>query len=182
MKSPIAAIAGAAAALIASSMLGVAAAEAPTTTSLRTVSVEGVASQPLAQGANAATATGVYRQAMAAAVADGQAKAEFLAAKVGATLGVAQSVAEGGGGISCTGGGESGYVQYEGEQPDFGYAQQVGGIAAPAAAPVVAGAPSGTSSKPRPRKKKKHRTTPAVKAAATSCSLNTQVSVIYTLA
>lgn len=180
MKSPIAAIAGAAAALVASSMLGVAAAEAPTTTSLRTVSVEGVASEPLAQGANAASATAVYRQAMAAAVADGQAKAEFLAQKVGATVGVAQSVAEGGGGISCTGGGESGYVQYEGEQPDFGYGQPVGGIAAPAA-PAVAGAPSSTSSKPRPRKKKKHRTTPAVKAAATSCTLNTQVSLIYTL-
>src|SRR5271165_1631531 len=119
-------------------MLGVAAAEAPTTTSLRTVSVEGVASEPLAQGANAASATAVYRQAMAAAVADGQAKAEFLAQKVGATVGVAQSVA-------------------------------------------VAGAPSSTSSKPRPRKKKKHRTTPAVKAAATSCTLNTQVSLIYTL-
>ena len=53
----------------------------------RTVSVEGVATVPIAQNANLAAATSVYRQGMAAAVADGQSKAEFLASKAGATLG-----------------------------------------------------------------------------------------------
>jgi hypothetical protein len=69
---------------VIANMLGTAVAEAPTTTTLRTVSVEGVGTQPIAQNADAATATGVYRQAMAAAVTDGQSKAEFLTGKVGA--------------------------------------------------------------------------------------------------
>jgi hypothetical protein len=123
MRSAIAATLAVAAGLVLASMLGVASAEAPTTTTatpLRTVSVDGVAMVPVAQGANRAVATAVYREGMAGAISDGQGKAEFLASKAGATLGAVQSIVEGGGSIQCTTGGESGYVEYEGEQPDFG--------------------------------------------------------------
>ena len=56
-----------------------AAAPTATTGSVTTVSVEGVANVPIAQDANLATATAVYRQGMAEAMTDGQGKAEFLA-------------------------------------------------------------------------------------------------------
>jgi hypothetical protein len=176
MKRLIAAILAGGAALLVASMLGVAAAEAPTTAPLRTVTVEGVASVPVAQGAKAAAATAVYRQAMANAVLDGQSKAEFLAGKVGATLGSVQSVVEGGGSISCTGGEESGYVEYEGEQPDFGSGSSVSPITA---AKGVA-APRAPTHKPK--KKKTKRTTPTAKKAATgTCTLTTQVSLVDTI-
>src|SRR5271155_3187497 len=75
-------------ALIAAGMLGVASAEAPTTASPPpTVSVQGVAVEPIEQSANSATATTVYRQGMAAAVADGQAKGQALASWAGARRG-----------------------------------------------------------------------------------------------
>jgi len=87
-RSAIAATLAVAAGLVAVNMLGVASAEAPTTaTPLRSVSVEGVATVPIAQNANLAAATAVYRQAMANAMADGQSKAEFLAGKAAGTLG-----------------------------------------------------------------------------------------------
>ena len=71
-------------ALIAAGMLGVASAEAPTTASPPpTVSVQGVAIEPIEQSASSATATTVYRQGMAAAVTDGQTKAQFLASQPG---------------------------------------------------------------------------------------------------
>ena len=75
-------------ALIAAGVLGVATAETPTITPPRTVSVQGVATEAIDQSANAATATAVYRQGMADAISDGQAKAQFLASKTGATLGL----------------------------------------------------------------------------------------------
>ena len=84
------------------------------------MSVEGVANVPIAQDANLATATAVYRQGMAAAMTDGQGKAEFLASKAGVTLGGVQSIVEGGGYIGCTSSEETSYTEYEGEQPDFG--------------------------------------------------------------
>ncbi len=178
MKSLITAIFAVAAGLLVASTLGVAAAEAPTTPPLRTVTVEGVASVPVAQGAKAAAATAVYRQAMANAVLDGQSKAEFLAGKVGATLGSVQSVVEGGGSISCTGGEESGYVEYEGEQPDFGSGSSVSPITA---AKGVA-APRAPTHKPKKKKKKTKRTTPTAKKAATgTCTLTTQVSLVDTI-
>jgi hypothetical protein len=59
MKSVIAATVAVTAGLIVANMLGVAAAEAPTATPVRTVSVEGVASIPIAQNANLASATSV---------------------------------------------------------------------------------------------------------------------------
>jgi uncharacterized protein YggE len=175
MRRAIAPTIAVAAGLVAANMLGVAAAEAPTTTPVRTVSVEGVATVPIAQGASLATATAVYRQGMAAAVADGQSKAEFLAGKVGATLGSVQSIAEGGGSIGCTGGEESGYVEYQGEQPDFGSpAESVTPLRAAAAPPAAVGKPTA-----KHRKKKHHA---ATKASATACTLSTQVSLVFAIA
>ena len=177
-RKAIAAIVAAAAGLFAASMLGVAVAEAPTTTTLRTVSVEGVGSAPIPQNADAATATGVYRQAMAAAVADGQSKAEFLTGKVGATLGSAQTVSEDGGEIGCNSGTEEGWEPYQGEQPDFGRARNAGQVlsSAPAAAPT-----KGAATVQRPSSKRRHRRkhTTAKKATAAGCKLTAQVSLVY---
>jgi hypothetical protein len=174
-----------AAGLVAANMLGVAAAEAPTsgTSAVRTLSVEGVANVPIPQAANLATATAAYRQGMAGAVTDGQSKAEYLASKTGVTLGSVQSVVEDGGSISCQGtegeGEEFRYAQYEGEQPDFGSGPSVSvsGVAAPAAAP--------TSAVRRPelakKHRKKHKRVSAKPAANVSCTLSAQVSLVYQL-
>ncbi|MFI4992416.1 MAG: SIMPL domain-containing protein [Solirubrobacterales bacterium] len=164
--------------LIAAGLLGVASAEAPTASPARTVSVQGVATVPVAQGANLATATAAYRQGMAAAVADGQAKAEFLAGKAGATLGSVQSIAEGGGYIGCTGGEEPGGGEYTGEQPDFG---STGVAVSPAAPRVLANAAPGIR-KPVVKHRKKKRKRPLAKhASVVSCTLSTQVSLTYLL-
>jgi hypothetical protein len=164
---------------VASGTLGVAAAEAPTVSAPRTVSVGGVAVVGIAQNANAAAANAAYRQAMAAAVVDGQSKAQFLAEKTGVTLGAVQSVAEGGGSIECTGGSETaGYAEYEGEQPDFS--------AGVSAAPVrVFGAPTAgaTPALPKGKKRRKHRRTTHAKAAvAGSCKLTAELSLVYAIA
>jgi hypothetical protein len=178
MRTAIAAIAGAAAALVAASALGVAAAEAPTVSPTRTVAVQGIATVPIAQGSSASAATAVYRQAMAAAVTDGQSKAEFLAAKVGATLGPAQTVSEDGGSISCTGTTENGYVAYEGEQPDFGNARVLAGgvLRAAAAAPSGAPAPRPLVKRHKPRRKAKGKA-----ALVSGCTLQAEVSLAYAL-
>jgi len=175
----IAVILAVAAGLVAANMLGVAAAEAPTTTPVRTVSVQGVATVPLAQGADVAVATAAYRQGMAAAIADGKVKAEYLAGKVEATLGSAQSVVEDGGSIGCTRKEESPelesrYAEYEGEQPDFGY----GTSTAPR---VEAAAPRVASGARPPKKAKKKKRPTARKSSAVTCTLSTQVSLIYAL-
>jgi hypothetical protein len=170
-------------ALGAIGVLGVAGAETTTTTTsttpasapLRSVSVQGVASAPLAPEANAATATAVYRQAMASAVADGQSKAQFLAEKAGATLGVVQGIAEGGGDISCPA-----EEEYTGEQPDFGYASG-GGIVAGASAPALARPHTPGTRKPAVKHTKKHRKTKAKAATAAVCTLSTQVALTYQL-
>jgi hypothetical protein len=163
--------------LVVANMIGVAAAEAPTaTTPVSTVSVEGVATVPIAQDANLATATSIYRDAMAAAFTDGQSKAEFLSSKAGATLGSVQSIIEGGGYIGCTGGEESDYVEYEGEQPDFG-------SPAVSVSPVEAAAKAAPSTpkvhKPAVKRRKKHPS--AKKASATACTLSTQISLAYAI-
>jgi hypothetical protein len=182
MRSVIATTMAVAAGLVLANMLGVAAAEAPTTaTQMRTVSVDGVASVPVAQGANRAVATSAYREGMAAAIADGQSKAEFLASKTAATLGSVQSVVEGGGSIECTGGEESGYIEYQGERPDFGSPSV---SVEPAVAPRVSGSASAPSlHKPtvkHPKKKRKKK--PSAKAAtATTCMLSTDVTLVYAL-
>jgi hypothetical protein len=170
----------AAVALVASASLGAAAAEAPTTAAVRTISVGGVAVVPIAQSATEAAATAAYRQAMAAAVNDGQSKAQFLAEKTGVALGPVQAVAEGGGSISCTGGDESnGYAEYEGAQPDF----SSGAVTPPIVAGAVAPRPATRAPSVRPRTNRKRRHTTHAKAAvAGTCKLSAQVSLVYTIA
>jgi hypothetical protein len=177
VRSAIAAIGTVAAAFFAVNMLGVAVAEAPTGTPLRTISVQGVANVPIGQSENAAAATAVYREGMAGAVADGQSKATFLAGKLSATLGPVQSVVEDGGYISCSGGGESGYAEYEGEQPDFGSAPRQTAVA-PAAAQLSRPAQATHGAKKKRTKRKHPR---ARRAAAVSCRLTAQVSLLYAI-
>lgn len=181
MKFTLTAVLAAVAALVIANMIGTAVAEAPTTTTLRTVSVEGVGTQPIAQNADAATATGVYRQAMAAAVADGQAKAEFLTGKVGATLGAAQTITEDGGEIECSSGGEEGWEPYQGEQPDFGNARSAGQVLASSTAPPTSAASpsSGAVKKTSAKRHRKHKRPVAKKATAAGCKLTAQVSLAY---
>jgi uncharacterized protein YggE len=165
------------AALTAAGMLGVASAEAPTAPAPSTVSVEGVANEPIGQGSNAASATAVYRQGMADAISDGLVKAQFLASKTGATVGAVQSIVEGGGYIGCTSTGSED-VEYEGEQPDFGSptvtlaAGRVMATAAPTSAPAV---------RHVARKRSSHKKSTAKKAVAGTCTLSTQVSLTYAL-
>jgi hypothetical protein len=186
MRIVMTAFAVSAASLILVGVLGVASAETTTTTTtpatttappLRTVSVQGVATEPIEQSASAAAATAVYRQAMASAVTDGQTKAQFLTSQVGATLGQVQSMAEGGGYIQCSGS-EEGYL---GEQPDFGSA---GNYAVPDVAPRAAARAAPGVSKPAakpPRKPRGKKKSSAKKASATTCTLSTQVSLVYAL-
>ena len=168
--------------LITAGLLGVASAEAPTTsTPPPTVSVQGVATEPIEQSATLATATAVYRQGMADAISDGQAKAQFLASKAGVTLGPVQSIVEGGGYISCTSSEESSNDEYLGAQPDFG--SPGGGVSAPALSTprAVTKATPGVR-KPAAKHGRKNRRKPSAKqASATTCTLSTQVSLAYTL-
>jgi hypothetical protein len=173
MKSLIAGTLTVTAGLFAANMLGVAIAETTTSPPPRTISVQGVATVPIPQHSSAEAATAVYRQAMANAVLDGQSKASFLAGKVAATLGAAQTVIEGSGYINCTGG-EAEYAEYEGGQPDFGSGSQVG----TAVPPAGASAPAVRRTKPR-RTKRKHPA--AKKATAASCNLSAQVSLVYAI-
>lgn len=168
-------------ALVVASVVGVAAAETPSSASTRTVSVEGVATAPLAQGASAATATAAYRQAMAAAEADGHQKAEFLVQKVGAVLGEVQSIAEAGGSIECSGGSESGYVEYEGEEPDFGQESGVSPTPFERAASTPSTAPATQRHHKRKHKKRVSAKRNARAASATSCTVSARVALVYTL-
>jgi hypothetical protein len=175
MRNAIAATLVVVAGLVLANMLGVAAAEAPTTaTAVQSVSVQGVGTAPIGQYAKLAEATAAYRNGMAAAVSDGQSKAEFLAGKAGATLGSVQSIVEDGGSIGCTGDEENGYGSYEGEQPDFGSADDVAQVRGLTVAPEEAATPKAVV-----RRRKKHAT--AKKASATVCTLSAQVSLVYTL-
>ena len=167
-------------ALIAVGMLGVASAEAPTTsTPPPTVSVQGVAIEPIEQSASSATATTVYRQGMTAAVTDGQAKAQFLASSAGVTLGAVQSIVENGGYIDCTGN----EVEYLGEQPDFG-SPGVGSSGGEVSVPRIAATAAPVASKPAVKhtKKKKRKQAPVAKrASAAGCTLTAQVSLTYAI-
>jgi hypothetical protein len=141
----------------------------------RTVSVEGLANEPIAAAADAAAATTVYRQGMTDAIADAQAKAQFLAGKAGAAVGAVQSIVEGGGNINCPGA-----LEYDGEQPDFGSAIALGNVVGATNAPVVR-APIAAVSKPAikaPKPRKRHS---AKKAAVTNCTLSAQVFLVYAL-
>jgi hypothetical protein len=137
--------------------------------------VDGVASGvPISITASASEAEGAYRQAMTEAVQDGQGKAEFLASKVGATLGPAQTVSEGSGGVECrTAPGEAGeYVSYEGVQPDF--ARREAGVAV---APEEASASKPAAIKPRKKKSKRK----GAHAASVTCTVATDVALSYVI-
>jgi hypothetical protein len=165
--------------LIAAGLLGVASAEAPTTTAPPpTVTVQGVATEPIEQTASATTATAVYRQGMADAISDGQAKAQFLASKAGVTLGPVQSIVEGGGYIGCTSSEESSNDEYQGAQPDFGSPGVAGSTVAPRA---IAEASPGVQKPAATHRKKKRKKPSAKQASVTTCTLSTQVSLVYTL-
>jgi hypothetical protein len=182
VKRTLTAILAVVAALFAANMLGVAVAEAPTVTALRTISVQGVAKLPIGQFDNAAEATAVYREAAGNAVADGQSKASFLAGKVAGSVATVQSVVEDGGYINCTTGGESEYAEYEGEEPDFGSAPQTNvGATVPTNAAAAPAAPTSSTSHRAKLKHKRRKHTTAKKAAAGSCKLTAQVSLIYAL-
>jgi hypothetical protein len=148
----------------------------PASAPVRIVSVQGIAKEPVDSAASAEAATAVYRQAMAAAIGDGQAKAQFLAEKAGATLGQVQSIGEGGGYIQCPEGEE-----YQGGQPDFG--SGIGEVVGVASPPIAAGRATPTihkapAKKPPAKHPKRH---PAKKAAAEPCTLSTQVALVYQL-
>jgi hypothetical protein len=160
------------------SLLGIAEGETSTAggsnpTPVRTVSVQGVASVPIAQNADADAADAVYRRGMAGAISDGQSKAQFLASQTAATLGAVQSVAEGGGYIDCVQG------EYEGQQPDFGS----GSLATPAAgfAGALAPRPSTPAVAKGKARRKQRKHAGAKKAQASGCTLSTQVDLVYQL-
>jgi hypothetical protein len=169
-----------AAAAAAAGMLGVASGEGPTGTATpRTISVQGVGTVPIGARDDAATATATYREGAAKALADAQAKASFLAGRAGVTITAVQSLAEDGGYIECSSP-TSEYASYEGQQPDFGFASAPSVIAGAGAAAPSAGLKASPQVSHRPRvKHKKHPA--AKKAAATSCNLTAQVSVVYAL-
>jgi hypothetical protein len=176
MRNAIAVTLVVVAGLVLANMLGVAAAEAPTAvTAIQSVSVQGIGTAPIGPNAKLAEATAAYRDGMAAAVSDGQNKAEFLAGKAGATLGTVQSIIEDGGSISCTGE-EDGYYGYEGEQPDFGSADNVAQVRG------LTVAPQDAASTPKPVVKRRRKKHPSAKqASAPVCTLSAQVSLVYTL-
>jgi hypothetical protein len=184
MKRTLIAIGVAILAFFAANMLSVAIAEAPTTTSLRTISVEGVATLPIGQFDDGAAATTVYREGAAAAVTDAQTKASFLAGKVGGTVATVQSVVEGGGYINCVGGNEeSDYAEYDGVEPDFGTASQPSFASVPesASTPEKAESAGHPVRRLKPKRAKKRKAPVAKKAAAVSCTLTAQVSLVYAL-
>jgi hypothetical protein len=175
------------AAVIVAGALGVATGEGPAgSTAARTVGVGGVGVIPIAVKASAAEATSVYREGMAKALVDAQAKAAFLAEKSGVALGAVVSMVEDGGSIECTGAyeeeGSAAYARYEGEQPDFGWGHDPGVLVGPsgsAVAPTSSVAPArGVSHRPKAKKRKK-----AHKASTSTvrCNLTANVSAIYAL-
>jgi hypothetical protein len=161
--------------LAGSSLLGSARGETATADGplapVRTVSVQGVASVPIAQNADATEANAVYRQGMTDAISDGQSKAQLLASQTAATVGAVQSVTEDGGYIDCP------EAEYEGQQPDFGSS----GIGSPTvgfAGRTTAPAPAAHKGKAKSKHPKHKR---AVKANVANCTLYTQVSLSYAL-
>ncbi len=176
-------LAGATTAVVAAlaiGLLGVASGEGPAgSTATRTVSVEGIGVVPIGTSDTAAQATVVYREAMAKALADGQAKAAFLAEKAGVALGAVTSMVEDGGSIECTSLDGREYEGYEGEQPDFGYGRSPVAAAAPVANSLAKGTQAPTVSH-RP-KVRPHRHASARKASAAKCNLTASVAAIYAL-
>ncbi len=162
--------------LFTAALLGASQASAAET---RTIGVEGVGAAPIASTATSAEANAAYRQAMAAAIADGLEKAEFLAAKTGAKVEEIDLVKEGGGSIECRDA-DGSYAEYAGAQADFGYSQ-VSVVAPEASAP--SGKPTTASPNPARKKHKKKKKKPkAIRAAAASCTVSAQVSLTYFMA
>jgi len=179
MRRATVACAASAVGLIGAGVLGSAAADAPPASVPHTVSVQGVGIAALDQGASATAATGAYRTGMAAAITDAQAKAQFLAGAVRATVGPVQALAENGGGIDC------GADDYAGAQPDFGSpggfpggSQSASSTGAAVKGPA-ARKPAGSHRKPA----KKHARGKHNKRARTAaaCTITAQVSVVYQL-
>ena len=159
-------------------MLGVASGEGPTGTATpRTISVQGTGTLPIGPRDDAPTATATYREGAAKALADAQTKASFLASHAGVTITAVQSIGEDGGYIECSSP-TSEYAEYEGAQPDFGYASVPSfGVSSGAVAPAAQSAPAKRVSH-RPRIKRKPA---AKKASATSCNLTAQATIVYAL-
>ena len=173
----LAALALAAAGGAAAGLLGVASGEGPAgSAAVRVVSVEGVGTVPIGPADNVAQADAVYREGMARALADGQAKAAFLAEHAGVALGAVVSVTEDGGNIECSGSEGREYAGYEGEWPDFGYGRTPN-IAAAAPLSASARGTSAPSVSHRP-KVKRHK---ARKASAAKCNLTANLSETYAL-
>lgn len=160
--------------LIGAGVLGTATAQSPVPSPPRTVAVQGSGHVAIDSAAGADAANGAYRQGLAAAVSDGQSKASFLAGRAGATLGAVQSVIEGGGYIDCGAG------DYTGVQPDFGSGPSGVAVSSSGVA-SSAPAPRRTSSTPPATRKKKRRRRKAIARTASTCTLNAQVSLAYTL-
>jgi hypothetical protein len=173
MRIAITAIVATALGLASAGVLGVATAEAPTTSVVRTVGVQGVATESISQTASAAAANAAYHQGMMDAVGDGLAKAQLLAGKAGAALGPVQSIVENGGYISC-----AGEAEYLGEQPDFGSST----LAASPGGPIPAATrPAPVAAKPLVKHHKTHKRPAAKKANVATCTLWAQVSLAYSL-
>ena len=180
MRRATVACAASAVGLIGAGVLGSAAADAPPASVPHTVSVQGVGIAALDQGASATAATGAYRTGMAAAITDAQAKAQFLAGAVRATVGPVQALAENGGGIDC------GADDYAGAQPDFGSPGGFPGGSQPASSLSGTAVQKPAARKPaRPHRKpaKKHARGKHNKRARTAaaCTITAQVSVVYQL-
>lgn len=160
----VAAATGMAGALLASAPITAA---AETTPLLHTVTVQGVAEVPIGASANQPAAVAAYRAAMAAAIADGLSKAQFLAAQVGTTLdNISPGIVEGSGYINCPSG-----VEYSGSQPDWAFGG--GQFAASTPAPVAKVTRPSTAHKKRP----KHHA--VKKAASPSCSISAGLTITF---
>lgn len=176
------------AAAIVAGTIGIAAGEGPAgSTASRSVDVQGVGVVPIPPKATAAQATAVYREGQAKALADGQAKAQFLAEKEGVALGVPVTTVEDGGSIECSGWvegeGYSRYVPYEGEQPDFGVARitSSGSGSGPAVLGTAAPAPAAANRVAHRPKGKRRHTAKKAAASAPGCNLTAEITLGYAL-
>ncbi len=135
---------------------------------LHTVTVQGVAEVPISASADQPAAVAAYRAAMAAALADGLSKAQFLAAQVGTTVlspaSVSPGILEGSGYISCPSG-----VEYSGRQPDWGF----GGV------PIAVSAPVAKTTRPTTVHHKRRKRHTVKKATSPSCTLSTGLTISY---
>lgn len=174
MRITISAGVAAAIALAVGGLVGVGQATETTTTgsgAVRSVSVEGVALVPIDGTADASTADGTYRKALAEAVTDGRSKAQLLAEKTGSSVGAIQTVTEGDGSIECQEG------EYEGVLPDFGQGGAV--FATPGAAAVSPNRAVAKHKSAPGRARRKRRE--AKKADVTGCMLSAHVGLVYEL-